>query len=684
MMTVLVDLLRKSNRFCTTPPESRRSTMSKRRLACLLVAVALPAVNALAAPLPVDSVTISAAGLAVLTHPFTASSTNTNLSLPVRQRDINDVLKTLVVLSPDATLGSMRLAGNDPLALPVAPDQMQTLPDLLQALRGEILNISGPRALTGRIASITPQPATETQPLRHRVTLLGEDGGLQTFVLEDATQLRFVDARLNQALMQALNKAAGQQPNAVYDLKVQLQLSGADTASGQLAYLLAMPLWKTAYRLVLEPEGKTGTLQAMAVIENSSPLDWNAVRLTLLTGSPVTFSQDLYGSHYRDRPELALPETASAVPEADRGAVAMMDQSAAAAPRAETLKAMAAPGRAMAAPAPAPATSAEETPFAARYTFQHPVSIAAGTVAAVPFTTARVPAERLAFYQPATHATHPYTAVQVENASAASLPPGILTVYARGKTGPDYLGDAELTAFGKGESRLLPFALDQKIRIVAEPKQTESLSRVVWADGLLKATITERQITTYRIASAHDDAVTLLIAQPREAGLTLRTPKEGVEITESSWRFRVPLAANTDQTLQVVATRPVAREYSFTSGDIGWPELRQLYILLQGTENLPDLTAIENTFRAISGVEKELHALAMQKNSLYAEQERLRQNLQAVGNDSDLGRRYRNSLGQQEDQLSRIAQDSDSAHTRRQQLVQQLGQQLAAVKWPEE
>ena len=456
-------------------------------------------------------------------------------------------------------------------------------------------------------------------------------------------------------------------------------------AEGQLAYLLAMPLWKTAYRLVLEPEGDTGTLQAMAVIENSSPVDWDNVRLTLLTGSPVTFSQDLYGSHYRDRTELALPETGAPIPDADQGAVAMMDSTA---EHRQAMKAMSAPERILPerilSMPPAPTARAEETPFEARYTFSQPVTIAAGEVAAVPFTTTPVPAERLAFYQPATHAAHPYTAVRLENASAASLPPGILTVYARGKEGPNYLGDAELTAFPKGESRLLPFALDQKIRIVAEPKRTESLSRVTWTDGLLKAAITERQVTEYRIDSGHDSPVTLLIEQPREAGFNLRQPTERVEVTETSWRFRIALPASQTTALQVVATKPVAREYGFMSGDIGWPELRQLYILLHGTENLPNLTEVENTFRAISGIEKELRTLQEQQNRIIAEQKRLRQNLQAVGSDSNLGRRYRDSLGQQEDQLGRISKDADTIRTRRQRLVQQLGQQLAAVKWPDE
>lgn len=646
-------------------------------LAALFAAVAAPALAA--PPLPVDSVTISAAGLAVLTHPFMVAGENTRLSLPVRQRDINDILKTLVVLSPEATLAGLSLAGSDPLALPVAPGQLNSLPELLLALRGETLTISGNRSLTGRIATVEAQPATETQPLRHRVTLLSEQG-LQTFVLEEAAQLRFVDERLNRALQQVLDKAAGQQPNAVYDLDIRLRLDAEQKkAAGQLAYLLAVPIWKTAYRLVLGDD--SGTLQAMAVIENSSPMDWNNVRLTLLTGSPVTFSQDLYGSHYRDRPELALPQTSSPMPAADQGAVAMMEmapQAAAPAPMRKSLGA----ADTLAARTAEPAAQAEETPFEARYTFNQPVTIPAGAIAAVPFTTAQVPAERVAFYQPTTATQHPYNAVRLENASAASLPPGILTVYAQGKKGANYLGDAELTAFPKGESRLLPFALDQKIRIVAEPKRTESLSRVTWADGLLKAEINERQVTDYRIESMHDEAVTLLIEQPREAGFALKQPEGKVETTETAWRLRVPLPAGKTTDVRVVATRPVAREYSFVSGDIAWPDLRQLYILLHNSEDLPNLTEVENTFRAISGVEKELRALTEQQGRIYAEQARLRQNLGAVGNDSDLGRRYRDSLTQQEDQLARISKDSDTARARRQRLVQQLGQQLAAVKWP--
>lgn len=633
------------------------------------LAALLLSTTAQAALLPVESVTLSASGLAVITQPFEATNKPETLSLPVRMRDVDDVLKTLVVLSPEVGLRSISLSGQDGLALPLTPQQAGSVPELLRTLKGETLSVTGSRTLSGRIMAVDVQPATKTQPVRHRVTLL-TDSGLQAFVLEDAGSLRFASERLQQALARVLDKAAGNHPNAVHDVKVAL----SGTGQGHLAYMLAMPVWKTAYRLVVQPDGKQGTLQAVAVIENSSPTDWRNVRLELLTGNPVTFRQDLYGSQYRDRPELAVAQAESPVPQADSGAVAMMAPMAAGAAIPEGRMGKAAMMAEMAA---GPVAVAGETPLAAHYTFAEPVTVLSGQVTTTPFLTATVPVEQTLVFQPERQSGHPFNAVKVTNGSPTGLPGGIVTVYQAGEV-PAFLGDAELKPLPQGDSRLLPFAVDSNIRIVAEPASGRKLSKASWVDGVLKTEVLDQQVTVYRIRSGRKEPVQMVIEQPRLPDYALSMP--GVEATADAWR--IPVTVNPgDGEVRAVATRPERQEYNFVNGQLGWPDMQQLWLSLEGAGQLPGLEPVRASFAELARINQEIEAQQKQRQSMYEEQARIRENLLAIDKGSELGRRYIRDLGTQEDRIQKTVQHITDLQRKQQGVIQRIGEQLQQVRW---
>src|SRR5439155_524692 len=79
-------------------------------------------------------------------------------------------------------------------------------------------------------------------------------------------------------------------------------------------------------------------------------------------------------------------------------------------------------------------------------------------------------------------------------------PPGILTIYERDKAGAvAYVGDARLSGFPIGETRLLAYALDEKITIEREPSQTDRIASGTIVDGALRFSRLIRQSTTYRV-----------------------------------------------------------------------------------------------------------------------------------------------------------------------------------------
>jgi hypothetical protein len=74
-----------------------------------------------------------------------------------------------------------------------------------------------------------------------------------------------------------------------------------------VSYTVAAPIWKTTYRVVLDDEGKP-FFQGWAVVDNVSDEDWTDVRLSLISGTPVSFIQPIQKPFYRYRPVVPMPD----------------------------------------------------------------------------------------------------------------------------------------------------------------------------------------------------------------------------------------------------------------------------------------------------------------------------------------------------------------------------------------
>ena len=81
-----------------------------------------------------------------------------------------------------------------------------------------------------------------------------------------------------------------------------------------VSYTVAAPIWKTTYRVVLDEEGKP-FFQGWAIVDNVSDEDWTDVRLSLISGSPISFIQPIQKPFYRYRPVVPMPGDLSLSPQ---------------------------------------------------------------------------------------------------------------------------------------------------------------------------------------------------------------------------------------------------------------------------------------------------------------------------------------------------------------------------------
>ncbi len=620
-------------------------------------------------------VMLSSGGMGYFEYEATVDGDAT-LKLTVSLQQVDDVLKSLVVYDDKGGVGGLSLPGREPLAqafkdLPFDQDSLGSPSQLLATLKGAQITVGGSRAISGRIVSVQEETVAlgndKGTTTRTRVTLF-TGLGLQQFILEDAENLQFSDAALRDKVAQALVAIQG---NRAKDARtIDLSTRGTGKRTVRVAYIVEAPVWKASYRLTLgaDPTAARSALQGWATIENMSGQDWKDVELTLVSGRPVAFRQALYNAYYVTRPEVPVEVAGRLMPGIDRGGVEADQRSKGSAPampapapyRAQQERTM---SPAAAPPPPPPVAAAAEqieaSDAATQVIFKFPraVSVENGRTLSIPIIDRQVPALRMALYQGDTAARNPLAAIRLTNDGESGLPPGIITLYERDRAGNvAYVGDARLSGFPVGETRLLAYALDEKITIERDVAQTDRLATGTISGGVLKLSRIVRQTTTYRVRGPAKEPRQLIVVQRRLPGWTLTKPDaKGIDISEGSYRipFTLPGGDQT-QTLEVVQEQTQQQELRLVDGAAD-----QIRVYAQAREfdakTREAFTKVLQLQQSVAEAQRRGAQVDAERQAIVQEQARLRENLARVPANSDLQRRYLATLDKQESDLEALA-----------------------------
>jgi len=292
------------------------------------------------------------------------------------------------------------------------------------------------------------------------------------------------------------------------------------------------------------------------------------------------------------------------------------------------------------------------------------VSVENGRTLSIPFVDREVAGQRIALYQPETAARNPLAAVRLVNDGDSSLPPGIATIYQRGKGSGDvtYVGDAQLSGMPVGQTRLLPYALDDKITIEQDAARTEQIANGTIADGVLRYGRLQRQTVTYRIRGPSRDTRDLIVTQPRLPGWTLMKPDpKGVEISEGSYRLLFKLAGGEQtQVFDVVQEQIQQQVLRLIDGPVD-----QIKVLASAQEfdgkTREALSKILQLQQAVADAQRRLGQVEVQQQQVTQDQARIRENLASVPANSDLQRRYLGMLDQQENEIQGLTKQRTDA-----------------------
>jgi len=647
----------------------QRATFLAAALALCTPAAALAATQG-----SIASIVLSSGGLAEVTRNAQVQGGDP-LVMDVPLDQVDDVLKSMVVRDPSGGVAGISLDGLSPVEetfrrMPFSPADMTSVAGLARSLQGAAVRAtSGGRTIEGAVlgVSVAGEPSgapdhasasdDSTPPQATPVlAVMTDSGAIQSLALGSDAVLEIQDASLRNKVRLAAEVSGRGRTDDVRSLRIVLGGSG-ERAVG-LSYVVAAPVWKTAYRLMTGGDGKA-RLQAWAIFENATGEDWQDVKVTLSSGAPVTLSQQLLKRYWQARPEVPVLAQRTAPPRPDAGAARAkaaraLSARAAPAPMAE----MASRGFAadMAEPsAPVQQAQAREGDTSATYVLPEAVSLAAGQTYTAPYLDAQVSAQRVSLYQAGQASEHPVAALLLENDTEASLPPGILTVYDQED---GYVGDARLLGIPKGESRMASFAGDGKVTVRAEHAPQSSVTRMSVVDGVLKLSEEERLETVYTVKGAPDSARTVIIEHPRRDGWRFNSDALDASSADS---HRLRVQVDVGATVQVKAQEAQTRNETYALVDAGGDDLLYWSGVAADKEMAASLRKLAGLRGDVADAQAALEKLQSERDVAEKNQSRIRENLRSVPQQSELAQRYLSMLGEEEDRIAGLQEQIDKA-----------------------
>jgi hypothetical protein len=702
--------------------------------------------------LPVRRVVLYKSGVGFFEHLGTVTG-SAEIAIQFTSGQLDDALNSLTALDLDRgaisaiSYNSVAPIGQQLAALRLPLGDSPDTPQFYDALRGSRVDVrSRTGSVIGRLLGFerrqrTTGTASETIDV---LTVVTDDGLVRHVTLGPDVAVRIVDRDVRTDLGRYLSVVAS---GKAQDVRRML-ISATGTGSRRLlvSYISEVPIWKSTYRLVLpEKAGDKPLLQGWAVVDNTVGEDWTNVELSLVAGAPQSFVQKISQPYYTRRSVVPLPETAQRTPQTHEATLETKDGAtvtgaapvgqgqarggvgtgngvgvgagggtgggvyragvgngvaggvvggvvgglpsppAAPAPPASALQERVIVDRATALAQQSAAASAQELGDLFEYRLSQPVTIRKNQSALVPILTGTVDAERLSIWSGAPGSGRPLRAVWLTNATGFTLDGGSFSII----DGDAFAGEGLAQPMKPGEKRIISYGTDLAVMVDAKLDATSGrYSRVTARDGIVIATQEDRNRWVYRVRNEDNAARTLIIEHPVRAGWTLGASPAAAETTASVARYRLPVASKGEATLTIEERRGGETRYSIDQVD-------DRLIATFATRGVAPETlrrAMQPVFdkRAeLAAADRRVNELTAQITSIAQDQERVRQNLQALKGSAEekaLVKRYTGELNAQEDRLMALRSDLTGATTERDtrrkelsQLVQQLSFTIEAA-----
>lgn len=704
--------------------------------------------------LPIRRVILYSNGVAYIERRGMVSG-HAEVNLSFKQSQVDDVLKSMIVLDlGQGRIGAVSYNSSAPPSARIADipfsvasaTQSSGLAGVLGQLQGaRVVVTTANRTATGSILTVEERrsqiDADKPALVTHALVIASESGELSSFELAEVRSVKLVDEGTRRDIAEFASATAAARRR---DAKTIVVTSDGEGQREMLvSYTVAAPIWKTTYRVVLDAAGKP-FFQGWAIVDNVSEEDWNAVQLSLISGTPVSFIQPIQQPFYRYRPVIPMPGNLSLNPQVyepdehtDIGSangmaggapmpVVAADSDAPPPPPSPRSKLQAsmrargarteaevkqdlllrqqnqvnnlgllAEGTALATgqgslsaaitgdgSGIAAAAEGNEVGDLFEYQIAQPVTVKRDRSALIPILQTRMEGARVSIFNEAIRRERPMSGMLLKNTSTLTLEDGAMTII----DGNAYAGEALMERLKPAEQRLISFALDLGTLVNVRMKEDRAPAYLVRIlNGVFQAHYHRQDKKTYSLANQTDHQRIVYIEHPVRPGWELddkETPKpEGR--SARYYRFRVELKPHERAELTVTERQPLVDTFALTNVT---PDQLSLFVSRKYIDDATRdaLQKIVEIKSRIAAIDARLAAIDTEIAEIGEDQTRLRENIETLAQTPEakqLIARYVAKADQQETRIEQLTKERQTANEERGRLQPQLDAAIRALSF---
>ncbi len=652
-------------------------------------------------------------------------SGDAEVNLSFKQSQVDDVLKSMVVLDlGQGKIGAVSYNSSAPVSSRMAEIPFSVgaitgegggIANVLAQLQGAKVAVTSSKGLAvGSVLTVErKQIRTEKETMTTSVLVIAsETGEISSFDLSDVKSVKLLDEGTQKDLNEFANATASTRRR---DAKtITITSNGSGQREMIVSYTIAAPIWKTTYRVVLDEAGKP-FFQGWAIVDNVSDEDWQNVQLSLVSGSPISFIQQLQKPFYRYRPvvptspdlqltpQIYEPQSSLNTNNSSLGNTISQQQiqnlpingrqtSQLALLQSGTVNNTTAQQNFMVTADAATTTVSEALQNSSssyqnttvgeeigdlfEYRIEQPVTVLRDRSALIPIIQTKMDGERAAIYNEAVRRDRPYSGVLLKNLTDLTLESGSLTVL----DGNAYAGEALMERLKPKEQRLISFALDLGTNVRVRNNEDREPAKIIKVvNGVFQVNYFQTSEKLYQITNQTNRPKVLYIEYPVVDGWTLTddTPKPDYT-TQKYHRFRVELRGFEEKELKIRVRQGLADNYQLTSLSRTDLELfvAQRYINAETRAKLEKLIDLRTK---IAEIENKLSSFDDEVEKIEEDQKRLRENIETLSKTPEaktLITRYIAKANDQETQLENMEKERKSLEAEQLRLQGELANEI--------
>jgi hypothetical protein len=622
-----------------------------------------------------------------------------DLTFPVQ--NINDLLKSMVLQDlGHGHISAVSYDSHDPIdktlkSFAVNLTNNPSFGQILNQGRGEKVEVhsAGHGVLSGTLLGVESRPASGKDSGPAEFLNLLCDDGMRGMRLDQVKRVRFVNAKVEAEMRRALEVLASARD--AQKKTVSLNFTGVGQRKVKVGYVVEQPVWRTSYRLLVNKNGKL-FVQGWAIVENTSNEDWKDVKLSLVSGRPISFQMDLYQPLYVNRPTVQPEQIASIRPQTHAGAARRgfqdIDGSISGVPCAAPKCAPATPplqglGSGLVAQnqllnqsqnlnqvdvmqrSVTSVAAASDLGDFFQYAIEHPVTVARQKSAMIPIVNKSIQGTKVSLYNPATHPKYPLLALELKNDTGLHLMQGPVTVF----EGSSYAGDAQLLDLQRGEKRLVSYAIDLGTEVEQTVKEDAAKRIMVKIkNGIVTMKGKGRANTTYSVRNraAHDRV--LWIEHPYQKDFKLVSKVQPRERTDTNYRFELSVPAGKTAKLVVTEEKELAEEAALKQfSDVQVLE----HLLLNKCSNpkfIEALAHFKKLAEKMGTIQQDLGLKQQELQTITNDQQRLRANLKEMPQTASAYKRYLAKFDTQETEIEKLQENIKTLQAAEQQQLRAI------------